>query len=83
MSPISYEQIAVEIASIAGVPATDILRDSRLIEDIGLDSLGLHELIVVLGEHGVSVPVDLDGDGWQNATVEDLLFVSGGGHRGG
>jgi len=74
MSRISFEQVVADVASVAEVPSDSISRDSRLIADLGLDSLGMHELLVVLREHGLVIPMQLAGGGtWQHATVADLL----------
>lgn len=44
----SWERFAAEIARIAEVPPTDVDADTRIIEDLGYDSLALAELALVL-----------------------------------
>ncbi|GGO86559.1 acyl carrier protein [Nocardioides phosphati] len=52
-----HADIAELLAQIIEVPATDITPESRLVEDLGVDSLSLLELVIGIEERfGVVIP---------------------------
>jgi acyl carrier protein len=71
---LSPQEFAAEIAQITGIPPADVTEASRLIDDLGLDSLALTELLVVLiDEYDMhSLSRGLEDREWQNVTVRDL-----------
>jgi len=70
MPSITVPQMSAVIAEIAGIELGAVTPQSSLVDDLGLDSLGLHELVVSLQQdYGVSVPLMIDG-GWGQTTVE-------------
>lgn len=71
---VKWEQFLVEVASIAEVAASDIQPDTRVLEDLALDSLALAELGVVLVDKydTWSLSRELETRSWDNVTVRDL-----------
>jgi hypothetical protein len=80
-SLVEWDRFAAEVAEIADVPASELRRETRLIEDLGLDSIQLVEIAVVLisgygaGEAGEG----LGGRSWDGVTVGEL-FEEARGH---
>jgi acyl carrier protein len=72
---INWEDFTGEVASIAGVPSDRIHAETRILEDLGLDSLALAELAVVLVEKYDmwSVSKQLETRTWADVTVRDLF----------
>jgi acyl carrier protein len=63
-----------DLARLAEVPADEIDRQTRLTQDLDLDSLALVELVVKLDhEHGVNTARRLQADGWQEITAGELF----------
>jgi acyl carrier protein len=71
---VTWEEFVVEVAGIADVPAADVQSDSRILEDLALDSLALAELGVVLVDRydTWSLSRELETRSWENVTVRDL-----------
>jgi acyl carrier protein len=69
-----WEGFAAAVASVAQVRAEDIARSTRLVEDLGLDSLALTEVVVLLiVELDMdTVSDDLERRDWADVTVGDL-----------
>jgi acyl carrier protein len=71
---VSWEDFVTEVAAIAEVPATQITAETRVLEDLALDSLALAELGVVLVDkydtHSLSR--ELETRRWDNVTVRSL-----------
>ncbi len=77
MTPVQrpgWAEFADRVAQAAGIPASDIEPESRLLADLGLDSLGLAELIVALIETYApqSLMGDLDDRTWEELTAGAL-----------
>ena len=72
--PISWDEYVAEVAAIAQVPVADVREDSRVLEDLALDSLALAELGVVLVDKydSWSLSRDLETRSWDNCTVRSL-----------
>jgi acyl carrier protein len=70
-----WAEFTAAIAEVARVPADAIAPGTRLIGDLGLDSLALAELVVLLlTEIGVpSLEDELAGREWEQATVGELF----------
>ncbi|MFC4535912.1 acyl carrier protein [Sphaerisporangium dianthi] len=67
----SFEILARTVHEVAGVPTAAIRRESLLVEDLGLDSLALVEVMYVLEERlNIAVPEESLAD---VKTVMDLL----------
>lgn len=71
----SWEDFAAVVAAIAEIDAAAIQRDSRLIGDLGLDSLALVELVVTLVERYEMVRLvdELEQRDWTTTTVGQLF----------
>ena len=72
---ISWESLRSQVALIAQVPASDIDRNTRLVADLGLDSLAVTEVAVVLMEEfGTDALAEgLDEIEWETLTVGRLF----------
>ena len=72
---LGWEQFAAAIADVSGVQVGRISESSRLIEDLGLDSLALSEVIVfLLVELEMdSLGADLQDREWVRVTVGELF----------
>lgn len=74
-APPPWERLAGEIARIAGVSERDVTTESRLSNDLGLDSLGCVELVTTLiNDFGVHVEADIfmDSD-WGRLTAGEVF----------
>jgi acyl carrier protein len=62
------------VAKIADCPPDQVQEGSRLIEDVGLDSLSLAELVVILIEKYdmFSLSQTLEERSWEKVTVRSL-----------
>jgi acyl carrier protein len=71
---ISWETFAAEVAEIAQVPAAEVMADTRVLEDLGLDSLALAELgVVLVDKYDLwSLSSDLEVRRWENLSVRAL-----------
>ena len=81
----AWEEFRARLAELAGVPVGDVTPGSRLVEDLGLDSLGVTEVAVLL-----LVDYELEGlsdelqrSGWEGVTAGDVYEECRGGRRGG
>ena len=74
-TPPSWDAFANEVARLASATTGVVSRSSRLIEDLGLDSLGLTELVAYLVDrHGATkLAADLELRRWENTTAGDLF----------
>lgn len=83
----NWPDLTREVARFADVPADSIERDTRLIEDLGLDSLALTELLVTLIEaHDLdSLAEELVQRSWENVSAGELyeLYCAPGGSSAG
>jgi len=70
-----WEGFAAEIAAIAQRPTEEVERRLRIVEDLGLDSVALAELVLVLiDDYGMaSISDDLDQRTWEGVTVGQLF----------
>jgi acyl carrier protein len=72
----AWRQLADMVAELSAVPLAEITPESRLIEDLGLDSLALAELVVVLLEHhhGAATLADrLEDRSWEGVSLGMLI----------
>ena len=71
---VSWEQFAGEVADLADRPVEEIDETSRLVEDLGLDSVALAELVVILIERYdmYSLSKTLEERSWEQVTVRSL-----------
>jgi acyl carrier protein len=78
---ITWEQFVAEVAEIAQVPLDSVQPDTRVLEDLALDSLALAELGVVLVDkyHTWSPTNNLETRQWGNVTIRALYdeYLSG------
>jgi acyl carrier protein len=67
--------LITEIAELARVPPDVVAPDARLVEDVGLDSLALAELMAILiEEHGAdALDEQLLERSWEDVTVSELF----------
>lgn len=66
-----FEDVKKVIAEDLGVDEASITPDSKIIEDLGADSLDVVELIMALEEKfNIQIP---DEDGQKIATVDDIV----------
>jgi acyl carrier protein len=72
---VEWAEFAAAIAEVAHAPAETIAPGTRLIGDLGLDSLALAEVIVLLlTELDVpSLDGDLSGREWEQVTAGELF----------
>lgn len=81
-----WDRLVIIVAEIGLVDRDGVHPESRLIEDLGLDSLMIVELgLEAMTAFGLSEEsLDLDGRIWSNCTVGDLhqLAVQSGTPRG-
>ena len=76
--PLDWEGFAGVVASVVGTERGPVRRETRLIGDLGMDSLDLTELIAALAEETGS-PALADGleqKDWLTATAGDLLDMA-------
>jgi Phosphopantetheine attachment site len=80
-----WEEFRARLSELTGVPLEDVTPAARLVEDLGLDSLGITEVAVLL-----LVDYELDGlsdglqrSGWDGVTAGDVYEECRGGRRGG
>jgi len=67
-----FETVADAIATVSATDIAGIKPDSRLVEDLGLDSLELAELLVTLLDDGALDDVSVADVRWETVTVDDL-----------
>jgi hypothetical protein len=72
--PITWEEFVAEVATIAQVPLEEVQPETRVLEDLALDSLALTELGVVLIDRydSWSISRDLETRSWEGLTVRSL-----------
>lgn len=74
------------LSKISAMPAESIRRDSSIGDDLGMDSLGIVELVVALIERFKAEDMEeaLGSEDWKRLTVGDLFdrYVSNAGRRG-
>ena len=65
------EKIIKMIASKLGTKVEEVTLNSRLIEDLGADSLDIVEMLMMLeDEYGITIP---DQDAMQLSTIGDIV----------
>jgi acyl carrier protein len=78
-----WGELMAEVAPFTEVAPERISRDSMLIEDLGLDSLALTELLITLiEEHGAEpLTEELFSRSWERVTLGELfsVYCAGGG----
>jgi acyl carrier protein len=79
-----WEPFVVHLADVAGVAADAIVRETRLVEDLNLDSLGLTEAVVILlaDLDLEELPDSLAAADWSALTVGDVYDACRGTPRG-
>ena len=72
---ISWDDFAAQIAEVAGVERSVVQAESRLVEDLNLDSLGLLEVsVVAVVDCGLEeLPDQLQKTSWDGVTVGDVF----------
>lgn len=73
-SRMTWEGFAEVVAECAGVAPGEVRRETRLVEDLNLDSLELAEILVELFvDHGLEgLPEDLQESTWNEVTAGEL-----------
>jgi acyl carrier protein len=71
---LTWDEFRAEVAQVADVSPGEIDDQTRVLEDLGLDSLALTELVVILvDKYDVwSLSKDLENRRWANVTVRQL-----------
>jgi acyl carrier protein len=71
----SFEQFVDELVAVAQVSREEVSRDSRLVEDLGLDSLALLEVLALVDDnYGADTAIDeLETRGWAGVTAGELF----------
>ena len=69
ISMLEFDEFASHVAGVLQIEPTDVTRDARLLEDLGLDSFDLVEAMALVEELGVRLPDDVALD---VQTVGDL-----------
>jgi acyl carrier protein len=72
-----WDDLVAEVVPFTELPEERIGRDTMLIEDLGLDSLALTELLIILiEEHGVdALSEELFARSWEQVTLAELFGV--------
>ena len=66
--------VLAEVARIAERPIDDVRLDSRLTEDLDLDSLGLFELLAwAADKFEIDATRLMSIESWEETTVQDLI----------
>lgn len=74
MNVTPWDSFLAELALIARVPASGIDAHARLVEDLGLDSVALSEVVVVLiDQHGADPDPQLLEQSWEGLTVRGVF----------
>jgi acyl carrier protein len=70
-----WQSFAASVAQVAGLPAERVEPGTKVIEDLGLDSLALTELVVLLiDEYDMaSLYKSLETRSWADTTVAQLF----------
>ena len=72
-----WPEFAAAVAEVAGVAPATLSPDSRVVEDLGLDSLALVELILVLAEAPALMDprlvARLEGRRWEQTSLGQLF----------
>jgi len=73
-----WEQFRDKVAAIAEVAPAQVTESTRVVEDLGLDSLALTELVVMLiDDYGMtSLYAGLETKSWQDTAAGELLAES-------
>jgi acyl carrier protein len=71
---VTWEQFVTEVAEIAQVSEDQVQADTRVLEDLALDSLALAELgVILVDKYQTASPTnDLESRKWENVTVRAL-----------
>ena len=72
---IAWERFRDDVAEVARVPPEQVTRDAWLIDDLGLDSLSVAEIIAMLAvDYGLDRALDdLERRSWERTTAGDLF----------
>lgn len=65
------EQVMATVAAVAAVDAVELLPDTSLVNDLGLDSLGMFELVIEMEEKYDLRITDEDID--RIRTIDDIV----------
>jgi acyl carrier protein len=70
-----WQSFARRIAEVTEMPPEEINPDMRLMQGLGLDSLGLAELVIALREtyEASGRQIDVEGRNWETITVGQLF----------
>lgn len=71
----TLQALITDLAELLDVPAETIDPDARLVEDLGLDSVALAEVIVILiSDYGAEdLAARLEFERWENRTVREVV----------
>jgi acyl carrier protein len=74
----AWERFAAGIASVVGLEPEQVTQSSRIVEDLGFDSLALLELAVLLiDEYGMErLSEQLAERNWENTSAGELFSES-------
>jgi acyl carrier protein len=72
---LTFDEFRHRLAQLLDLPEASLSRDTRLLEDLALDSIGLLELAARLEADAISLP---DDTAWDVKTVGDMYELSGG-----
>ncbi len=75
---LTFDEFRHRLAQLLDLPEESLLRDTRLLEDLALDSIGLLELAAQLEAEAISLPEDM---AWDVKTVGDVYQLLGGPER--
>jgi acyl carrier protein len=67
--PLGPDEFRAVLAELLEIEATQVRPESYLVADLGVDSLRAVQLLLLLEEMGLTVPLEL---AWQIETVADL-----------
>lgn len=84
---LDWHRFRERVAEIAGVPGSELRRETRLVGDLGMDSVALVELAALLEELGAGgATEELERTGWEAAelgAIHDECLSAGRVERGG
>jgi acyl carrier protein len=77
---LTWPQLAAEIAELGRVPVEQVRHESLLVDDLGLDSLALAELVVLLsdGPQAQALAESAETRDWSTVTAGELWNLATG-----
>jgi hypothetical protein len=77
----TFAEVAAHVARVVDVAAPDLKPETRLVEELGLNSLALTELVVMLvddPDRADDLLARADARDWADVTLKDLAAWSSG-----